>query len=449
MTDPLSHRRMPMLSLLDLRSIGRMPPQSFWSGVASKRADLALSGHCQIASAHLQGIESLHIDQTEGRFLLAGSRDATVSIYDISKWGTDHHLKGKSPSSRPRHCVYSSIARSVADRTDPFVNVQWYPSDSGAFVSASTQGFLSVWDTNVMIPVVHWEPLSSIYCMHLSPSIGRAQNLAAVGAKQGSTTGCKLVDVQSGAISHSLVGHQGGITAVQWSPLSDVVLASGSTDGTIRLWDIRKAGSRSCLTVLDRDRDFDPCNCHPLFSDYHHLKGTKKTSLMSPNNFDRSQTNSVASHAGAITALCFSEDGLSLSSTGTDGKLQVWDLRGNGHRVRLNFQFRVQQPAVTRANHRIPLKVKNYGEDTIAWCGNGSRILGYSLTAGGRPRHVLEGHMLKVSSIESIDSSMQIVSGASDGMMLTWEAKPAKQLTKNGGQRKRSREASHGDRDSW
>jgi WD40 repeat protein len=40
---------------------------------------------------------------------------------------------------------------------------------------------------------------------------------------------------------------------ITWDPQHPFRLASGEDDGTVRLWDVRKAGSAACLGVLDRE----------------------------------------------------------------------------------------------------------------------------------------------------------------------------------------------------
>lgn len=301
-----------------------------------------------------------------------------------------------------------------------------------------------------MEPVIRWNPLPSISCMHLSTSQGHSESLLAVGSVDDSIV--RLVDIRSGASSHSLVGHEEGITCLQWSPASDVILASGSLDGTIRLWDIRKPGSRSCVTVLDRDQSFDATKCRPFRSFYSHLASPFK-SKASPNNYNNSHSDGVVSHGGAISALSFTADGCCLVSTGTDGKLNVWDLLGVGHLLPLNFYSKANQSAVSRSRPRIPMVLTDCGKETTAWVGHGSQVLGYDLQ-GGRPTQVLEGHMHTVTSLESVNHAMQLFSGAMDGMILAWGSPPEranrrKRSDNTGNQRKRIRETETIDRDSW
>lgn len=47
--------------------------------------------------------------------------------------------------------------------------VQWYPHDTGMFVSSSMDGKVKVWDTNALIPAEEFVINQAIYSHHISP----------------------------------------------------------------------------------------------------------------------------------------------------------------------------------------------------------------------------------------------------------------------------------------
>lgn len=448
-------------SLLYRRSTGRTRSGVFRDEISLSKSQLSMLDHAWVASPHVGEIPALCVDRIEGRFLLSGASDATVSIYDFSKWGTEAHLQGKR-FSRGRH-VYKPVARSVRvpfggphevprGHSHAVVAVQWYAVDTGAFLSASADGSILVWDTHSMGPVFRWSPFESISCMHLSTSSGRSDSLLSVGSFDDPFV--KLIDIRTGASSHSLVGHEKGITCLEWSPTSDVTVASGSLDGGIRIWDIRKSGSRSCVTVLDRDQSMDPARCKPFHPCYSHLSRQRKTKA-SPNNSQQDVTHGIVSHSGAASAISFDNSGSFFVSTGMDGKIQAWDLRGNGHLLPLSFSSRLNQPAVSRTRKQVPMVLQSIGKDTIAWVGYGSQVLGYNVQRGGCPAQVLEGHMQVVTALERVDHLLQLFSGAADGMILGWASPPVDETPLKRGAR-RDANINEGskriraiDRDSW
>ena len=280
--------------------------------------------HLEIVSPHTRSINCLDIDRRENRFLLVGSSDATVSLYDISPWGNNERrstttIHGESTGNANADTTYHPIAQSIRQPPrsssirgggvgggegdgDPFASVpsghtsrisyaQWYPTDAGIFLTASATssssggggGEVLLWDTAQMKPVLNVQPFRSDLSLledvqtsgpitayvrggnsrnatndgsssSLSPSLSSSTPMLATAAWNLSPI--KLVDLNSpsGPAAFTLTGHVGGVTAIQWSPTNSNVLVSGGHDSTIRLWDIRKSGSRAMITTLNRER---------------------------------------------------------------------------------------------------------------------------------------------------------------------------------------------------
>lgn len=398
-----------ILSILWDRSIGRKRGRTVYNRIR-QRGDLTLFHDYQICAPHSKAISSLHMDKTEARFLLAGSKDATVSIYDLTKWGRQLDHNNRTNLYKPVAQSLRSPVNSHGHATS-IVRAEWYPFDTGAFVSASTDGTLLVWDTQAMQSVVHWHPFpdSALSCLATSTSEGRSESLVAIGSQNEAML--KLLDLRSGAAMHSLVGHTRGITSVAWSPVSDVVLASGSLDGTIRLWDIRQAGSRACLMTLDRD-ETSPYPLKPCQADYRHLR--RRTKTVGPNTYANDQ-NHVMSHSGPVTAVSFTHNGRYLMSCGAAAskkqqQLQMWDLSSRGNLMTRQFAGLL----------RPPLLVMDDNDDKCV-VASGNTICSYAMSGGGPPTQVLEGHLGRVTALESF--LQLVISGGEDGMILAWGPK--------------------------
>lgn len=115
----------------------------------------------------------------------------------------------------------------------------------------------------------------------------------------------RLVDLRSGAMTHTLAGHGGGaVLSLAWSPREENVLASGGVDGTVRLWDVRR--SAGCLGVLDME------------------DGVGVGGFDGLGRGARSRFRGVA-HNGPVNGLVWVDDARYLVSTGHDEKVRVWD----------------------------------------------------------------------------------------------------------------------------
>jgi WD40 repeat protein len=111
----------------------------------------------------------------------------------------------------------------------------------------------------------------------------------------------------------------------------------------------------------------------------------------------------------------------------TAGELVLWDLtKSVGQVVSSKFVAPGGQSAAGSGNQqrrytRIPLCVDRATATTI-WVGHKSDLLGFHPN-GGRPRHVLKGHLHHVTAMEFMDHSLQLLTAAADGMILTWGKK--------------------------
>lgn len=159
---------------------------------------------------------------------------------------------------------------------------------------------MKLYATETLTVSADFDLSSIIYTHALSPI---ADHLLVACATQHPSV--RLVDLRSGAKTHSLAGHHGALLAAAWSPTQEHILASGGVDGTVRVWDIRKSsGSLGVLNLED------------------------STGILGTDGSGRSARGreSGKAHMAAVNGLTWSEDGTYLVSAGHDDRVRVWEI---------------------------------------------------------------------------------------------------------------------------
>jgi len=214
------------------------------------------SARVEIKNGQRGPVNHLDLDPYDDRFLLMAAGDATVGLYDMEAMervpqedddgsSSTGPLRVRSLHVTPRASVrvaggagdYTSntaagvaASTALATRGPPpaeghrhsVTSVQWYPLDTGLFVSGSTDGTVRVWDTNVFANAGVFDIGSNVHAIAMSPAM-RAHSLVAVGTDDRRV---RLCDLKSGGCSHLLTGHSEAVTTVAWSPTQEHLLAT-------------------------------------------------------------------------------------------------------------------------------------------------------------------------------------------------------------------------------
>ncbi len=444
-------------SLLHQRSCSHKNAKQLHDNLATyaSRDKLTFESTKKIVSPHPSRISSLDIDNNaEGRFLLCGSRDCTISIYDLSLLGSEYHVnfggrgtqipannekwklqntyhpichsrKVQSNPSQGIHEIHQDPNYLPTGHGSPVTQVQWYPVDSGIFISSDCLGNILLWDSNAFIPAScmslsktatvngmmmnsnttsgswsHWDSLSmsshcSINTFDLPKNSSHHMQLAAGCIQtnfQSRTNAMQLVDdravylcdIKSGSTTQQLIGHGSGhgqygnrgISSVQWSPMNEFVLISGGGDGCIKLWDVRKSGSTACLTTLDQEMKF---NSEKL-EEYDRSKSgagfatsrNKRRKLhiqesIAPGNYSKVECSSqIQSHVGPVIALSFTPDGEYVVSASAADGIHVWHIqKGNDLGILMPTNFLgphgSMKHPLRRKQRKVPIAVTQPG----------------------------------------------------------------------------------------
>lgn len=189
--------------------------------------------------------------------------------------------------------------RSTSSHKFGITQLSFYPFDSLAFLSSSYDHTLKIYSTETLSVSASFDLNSVVYSHSLSPI---ADHLLVACATQHPAV--RLVDLRTGASAHSLAGHQGAVLTVAWSPRDENILASGGSDGTVRLWDVRR--SAGCLGVLDLEDSV----------------GVGGEDGLGKNARPRERGKA---HVGACNGVVWTDSGHNLVTVGHDERVRVWD----------------------------------------------------------------------------------------------------------------------------
>ncbi|GLH12654.1 Protein will die slowly [Gryllus bimaculatus] len=359
--------------LEDLRS-GIVEPSALVSAERTKRAyNLQLSKYRDIESVHSSGVNSLDLDVVEKHYLLSGCADGTVYIHDL------YNFTGLPQYTSKLICSVDKTSRSAHQYSVECV--QWYPFDNGLFVSSGMDKKLKIWDANCLKPAEQICLEGRIFQHHMSP-IGSKQCLVAVAS---SASEVILVDLKSGCYSHELRGHSGSVLTCRWSPREENIVATGSCDNKVILWDVR---SSKCFL--------------------------KSFCLYSTDNQSGSQLTSTA-HDGYVNGLCFTADGLFLLSYGTDNRLQLWDAY-TGENQMVNYG-----DIPNRTKKCVQFAVSVNTNPILAYVPSEGNIFVFELHTGLKVKTLL-GHYSSVNGCIYHPFLQEVYSAGNDRNILLWSA---------------------------
>lgn len=299
--------------------------------------------------AHAAGVSSISIDRFEGRYLLSGGADSSVGIWDLEA----AYVAAGQPVT---HLPLGYAAKTSTTASLGITHASFYPFDSLAFITSGFDHTVKLFSSETLKPSAKFDLGSSVYS-HATSDV--AAHLLVACATQHPAV--RLVDLRSGASAHSLAGHSGSVLSVAWHPKDEHILASGATDGTVRLWDIRR--SASSLGVLDMEDSVGVAG--------YDGRGT------GARRRERGRA-----HAGAANGVVWADRaGRLLVSTGTDERMRVWDMRAGANTL-ANFG-----PALKNAQNTavLPLPAPghlNAAGSAVAFFPNPAEILAVDLHSG-------------------------------------------------------------------
>jgi|GEM_PF-1002584 len=256
-----------------------------------------------------------------------------------------------------------------------------------------------------------------------------------------------------GTSARVLTGHRGEIFGLAFDP-SNQVLASGSGDQTIRLWDVQTGRLQTILkghTAPIRTLAFSPKG--NFLASGASDKTTRVWNLQTGK-----EAASFSSVFGNIRAVAFSPDGEILASTGDGGSLRLLDWKANKELKAMKSGFGIiyavafspsgsvlatgssdthvhiwdpssgQQQTVFSGHAKAVLSLAFSPDETMLASGSADGTIRIWDVRTGRERGVLLGHAGEVNAVVFAANGNTVISAGSDGTVRFWDSATSRSM---------------------
>ncbi|KAL2406933.1 DNA excision repair protein ERCC-8 [Exophiala dermatitidis] len=332
--------------------------------------------------AHQAGVNCLAIDPVSGRYLFSGGADSTIRVWDLEKrenptFKSQAAGNGGTNTNESQYLQYyrptASLTRgsAAAAHTHALTSISIYPFDPTPTTLLSTSYDKTLKVTSItptsLVPV-HTFDLDFLPYTHCMSTVVDASPLIAVGTAHPAV---RLLDLRTGLSTHSLSGPNGAVYTVSWSPKKSFLLASGSADGRVLFYDIRRANAVFASLDLDDavgvvgEFPSTGAGARPELLDFH-----------------------AVAHNGPVTSVQWTPSGDRLVTTGHDQRIRVWDT-STGRNELVHFGPRIRNERHGELKPLIsPLGTHRPGHESLFWPNDDGRGVIFQ-------HHLREGHLLQ------------------------------------------------------
>lgn len=364
-------------------------PDKKWIAVPSAdgKVDLIDLANGQIAKSfagHAGAITSVGFSGNSAR-LITGGADKTVRIWDIATGQPVAVLQGNGD-------VVSSVAL--------------HPNGNQA-ASGTADGKLAIWKLDV--------PAAT----PLAGDNGQPATVAAVSVDGKKLATAAVVDGKPaiqvrdipGGVTHTLLGHEGPITALAFSP-DNARIVSGSADKTARIWNL--ADSKELAKFAAHTNTVTAVAFAP--NGQQVASGAADNILKLWNAADGAELKNFAGHTGAVTAVIVHPNGQVVSAS-ADQTIRFWN-PADGAQVR----------AITHGQPVAAIALTRDG-NKLAATGNDANIKLYN-AADGAVLFTLTGHAAAAKTVGFSADNTRLVSTGADNVAVVWDVATGELLEK-------------------
>lgn len=221
----------------------------------------------------------------------------------------------------------------------------------------------------------------------------------------------RLWDAGGGQALYVLKGHAAAVTAVAVSP-DGALVASASLDRTVKLWDA--SGGREAASLPKESSGFLAVAFSP---DGRLLAAAMQDGRVKLFEMPSGRgVQSMDAHAGPVHALAFSPDGRLLATGGRDQKIKLWQVSSG-------------QEVATLAGHADAVTSVAFSPDSrMLASGSEDKSAKVWDVASRRELRTLSGHAAGVDGVAFSADGRVLASGSGDKTIKLWEVSSGREL---------------------
>ncbi len=353
------------------------------------------TGEClQTLCEHNQRVWLVDFNRDD-RTLLSISEDKIIKLWDISSRRCLKTLEG-----------YSNWILSLA-----------FSPDGQTLASSSQDGKVRIWDIETgkcsLILEGHDNLISSIAFapQHTSNNISNnlSNNISNCMLASGSDDNTIKIWNHQGECLKTLRGHESWVYSIAFSPQGEI-LASGSRDNTIKLWDWQFG---QCLyTLVGHEKRVKSISFNSEGSILVSASDDKTIKIWDVNN--RSCLKTLTGHQDKIDCVVFSPDGKIIASAGCEKIIKLWDV--NTGECLHSLEAHTQRIRMVVFSQDGSVLVSSSNDGTIKlWDVNTGEQISQNI------RNFITGHDKAIWTIAISPDDNILASGGEDEIIKLWD----------------------------
>jgi WD40 repeat protein/tRNA A-37 threonylcarbamoyl transferase component Bud32 len=215
----------------------------------------------------------------------------------------------------------------------------------------------------------------------------------------------KVWDAATGQEIRTLKGHTSPVFSVAFSP-DGTRIVSGSWVGMVKVWDAATGQEKLSLT----GNIYDVISLAISIDGKRILSGSRDGTLKVWDAATGKEKLTLKGHSGVVSSVAFSSDGRRIASGSWDGMVKAWD--------------------AATGEEKVTLKGHSGVVSSVAFSPDGQRLVSGSEdrtvkvwdAATGQEKLSLQGHGAQINSVAFSDDGKRITSGSRDGTVKVWDA---------------------------